>query len=61
MTSEILKGSQVSRTGEQYLNLLAGTGTGWLISFERHLCQTKVIVFVIVLDAQLASNFGGFM
>ena len=34
---------------EQHLNLLAGTGAGWLMSFERHLCQTKVIVFVIVL------------
>ena len=64
-TIAIPKGPQVSRTAEQHLNLLAGTGTGWLISFERHLCQTKVIVFcyrfVIVLDTQLASNFGGFM
>ena len=48
-TIAIPKGSQVSRTGEQHLNSLAGTGTGWLMSFERHLCQTKVIVFVIVL------------
>ena len=54
---------QVSRTGEQNLNLRAGTGAGWLMSFERHLCQTKVIVFcyrfVIVLDIQLASDFRG--
>ena len=60
-TIAIPKGPQVSRTGEHHLNLLAGMGTGWLMSFERHLCQTKVIVFVIVLDTQLASNFGGFM
>ena len=37
---------QVPRTGEQHLNSLADTGT----------CQTKVIVFVIVLDMQLAAD-----
>ena len=31
------------------------------MSFKRHLCQTKVVVFVILLDTQLASDFGGLM
>ena len=34
-TTAIPKGPQVSRTGEQHLNLLAGTGTGWFMSFEK--------------------------
>ena len=33
----------------------------WLMSFKRHLCQTKVIVLVIVLDTHLVSDLGGFM
>ena len=45
-TVAIPKCPQVLRTGEQNLNLLAGTGTGWLMSFERQLCQTKAIVLL---------------
>ena len=30
--------SQVSRTGEQHRNSLAGTTARWLMSFKRHLC-----------------------